>query len=295
MRLALALPLIVGFVSGCLESREGQLVADPGTLRIAIATTTAPLVRTVCYSVTVTTENGATPSIHGAPTRLFDTVAEAEQAGAICGRRLDPVNDLTLRGTLTIPCEAGDGTVAVDPSGAFDEDGLLLGDEDVLPESYLGDSLPFTCVAETETLVSFDLTLWVQARQGFFDIAVNGAPPDGASAVCYAVRVSNGDGVVVWADPGICSNEYGDGRGGGITYIGQCDDRAPEHVVTLWTTSVLDGDGNVLSDPPGPCTEGNREGDPLTWTGGCAREVTCIENTDVAVPFDLPTLTDRNP
>jgi hypothetical protein len=294
-RFLLTIAFTTVLFAGCLESREGQLVADPGTLRIEVETTTDTLVRTVCYSATVTVESGASPSIHGAPGRLFDTVAEAEQAGAICGERLDPDTDFTHVGTLTVPCEAGDGTVVVSPAGAFDADGFRLGEEDVRPESYLGGNLPFVCVAATETVVSFDFILWLRSRQGFVDIGVNGAPPDGASAVCYAVRVSNGDGLVVWADPAICSNDYGDDEGGSITYVGFCDSRAPDNTLTLWVTSALGPDGNTLADPKGPCTDGAREGDPLTWTGGCAREVTCVENYDVPVLFDLPNLSGQTP
>ncbi len=295
MRLLFTLPLPLLFV-GCLESREGQRVPEPATLRIDVETTTADIVRTICFSVVVSPdEPAAAPSIHGDPSRLFDTVAEAEQAGAICGERLDPDTDLTLVASLTVPCEVGDGTVVVSPAGAFYEDGLRLDEADVQSDTYPRGSLSFTCAALTETPVSFDFLLMVQARQGFFDIGVNGAPPAGAETVCYAVRVLNGEGLVVWANPALCSNEYGDHDGGNVTYVGPCDSRAPEHVVTVWTTAAYGPDGELLPDAPGPCNDGRLEGDASTWTGGCATEATCLEYDDVSVDFDLPALSGRTP
>jgi len=284
---------IVASVGGCLDSHDGRFADDPGTLRVEVATATRAPVRTVCYSVTVAYDAGespSSPSVHGDPTRLFDTVAEAVQAGAICGQRPDPDSLTGLVASLTVPCEAGAGTVRVTIAGAFDEDGLALGEEDIRLDADLGGTLPFACVPSTETVVPFQLGVPVLDRLGFVEVVVHGAPPAGARAVCYAMRVMNGDGVVVWSKPEVCSDEYGDGEGGGIAYVGPCDAKAPANVVTLWSASAFGSDGAPLPDPSGPCADGHRVGEPTTWTGGCSEAVTCVQNADVTTSFDLPTL-----
>lgn len=110
----------------------------------------------------------------------------------------------------------------------------------------------------------------------------------GVGRVCYDLAVENGDTETVWSkgDPGltsadgdddtVCSDQYGNGAGGDVTYIGTCDASAPDHTVRLWVDTLESTGGAALTDWVDPCPD-----------TGCALEVTCVENADTLVEFDI--------
>lgn len=98
----------------------------------------------------------------------------------------------------------------------------------------------------------------------------------GVTQAVYRVTVANEDGDVVWTRDDLTSTQYGDGRGS-LSYVGTCDASSAKNTVTL-VLSSLEADGSPLTQAdyvnPGPLT----------------REVTCLDNQDVAVTFDLTIL-----
>lgn len=135
-------------------------------------------------------------------------------------------------------------------------------------------------------------------------VAIGVAPLSlpGLSRVCYDLRVTNaagGQGDVVWSrgTPGvvdgqaICSDRYGAGPRGDISFVGPCDASGPggerENSVTVWVDSLRDTAGAII-DPNG--ADGWR--DPCV--DGCTLDVVCGENRDVPVTFDLTILRDAN-
>lgn len=286
MRLPLVLAPILVLTAGCLDARDGQRVADPTTLRVELAVSTRDLVRTLCYSVTLTPEAAEARTVSGDPARVFGTLAEAEAAGALCVRRVDPVSDVRLVGSLTVACEPGAASVRVHEAGAFDEDGVALDALDIALSPEWGASEEVACVDGEERRVGFELVKETKHQQGFVDIGVWWAPPAKVAEVCYAMRVTNGGGELVWSKRELCTAAYGGGVGS-FMFVGTCDSRAPTNIVTLWMSGVFDADGARLPDEARPCAQGVLDGDPTTWSGGCAREVTCMHNRDVPVEFDL--------
>ena len=97
---------------------------------------------------------------------------------------------------------------------------------------------------------------------------------------CYTLTVTNGPGGggdVVWTQADVCSTQYGDGRGS-ISYVGPCDaDVTTKNTVILELTALEDGAGPVRF--VNPC--GAPDNAP------CELEVTCEENADVPVEFNL--------
>lgn len=140
---------------------------------------------------------------------------------------------------------------------------------------------------------------------------------EGVDEACYDLLVSNGSDTVFargdtnWtrlgADqvetpgtgtPGdgpadtstLCSGQYGNGRGGGISYVGTCDastdadadpDNGVQNDVTLWVDGLYK-DGAELGDWQDPCP------------GGCTLSVACNENADSLVEFNLTLLRAAN-
>ena len=134
--------------------------------------------------------------------------------------------------------------------------------------------------------------------------------------VCYDVEVTNGPartGDVVWSlgtpglnggdpDPdALCSDRYGNGAGGALTYIGSCDadgqldadaDGERMNSVTIWFDGLYSTGGAYL-DPDGsagwqnPCARGGVE-------VGCTLDVLCEENADAPVVFDFTVLRDAD-
>ncbi len=143
-----------------------------------------------------------------------------------------------------------------------------------------------------------------------FGLTIEVAPLSlpGLSKVCYDLRVSNeagGLGSTVWAKgspsvdgPGdtdaICSNAYGNGAGGAITFVGACDaspksagDTSRTNSVTVWVDALY-GPTNAVISPTG--TDGWQDPCP----SGCTVEAQCQENTDTRVEFNLAILRQAN-
>jgi hypothetical protein len=137
-----------------------------------------------------------------------------------------------------------------------------------------------------------------EAPRGF-QIAVAPLNLPGIGDACYDLRVSGATGTV-WSEGNpsveksagdaetICASNYGNATGGDITFIGACsaspdDDLDPatagtQNRVTLWVDglyAVAGGSYTDLGDYQNPCTT------------GCNLDVTCKENEDTAVNFDL--------
>ncbi len=115
------------------------------------------------------------------------------------------------------------------------------------------------------------------------EIVVSPLTLSGVDEAIYTLEVKSKTGTV-WRQEGLRSTRYGDGRGA-LTYIGTCDasDGANPHTVTL-VLEELWADGVELDDPkdfknPAPAPAG------LTLTN-----ITCVENSDTLVRFDLTVL-----
>ena len=130
----------------------------------------------------------------------------------------------------------------------------------------------------------------------------------GIGDACFDLRVTNGPsglGDVVWTrgTPGlnggtpdtgaVCSRRYGNGTGD-ITWVGSCDaggqlDDDPQgermNSVTLWFDGLYDQSGAYIA-PDGP----NGWRDPCP--AGCTLDVSCEENADARVTFDLTIMRD---
>ena len=138
---------------------------------------------------------------------------------------------------------------------------------------------------------------------------------EGIDYACYDVLVENagaaykqvggGNDVVVLGDPtatgggaasgAICSNRYGNGGGGDITYIATCDasahaDTVPggtvQNKVTLWVDGLYRGGVDISTDPSqawqNPCPT------------GCAVDFDCVENRDTRVEFNFTIMRNAN-
>ena len=136
----------------------------------------------------------------------------------------------------------------------------------------------------------------------------------GVGVACYDLQVSNGVDVV-WAqgDPTttllgadqdgsgtasgadastVCSDQYGNGAGSDISYIGTCDastdaDGNPangvQNTVTLWVDGLYAaGRTRDIGEWRDPCPD------------GCALNVDCDENQDALVEFNLTVMRDAN-
>ncbi len=134
-------------------------------------------------------------------------------------------------------------------------------------------------------------------------VAINVAPLNlpGIDDACYDLRVAAATGTV-WSEGNpaikrsaspsdggaICASSYGNAAGGDITYVGSCsadplDDTNPavsgvQNVVTLWVDGLYTVASGVYTDTgdwQNPCAS------------GCPLEVTCAENADTPVDFNL--------
>jgi hypothetical protein len=130
----------------------------------------------------------------------------------------------------------------------------------------------------------------------------------GIGYACYDILVENqgaayktvggGNDVVSLGDPlvagdagAICSNDYGNGSGGAITYVAPCDaspgaDTVPggtvQNKVTLW----VDGLYNTNGTPIGAGTWEN------PCVGGCSLDFDCKANADTLVEFNFTIMRD---
>jgi len=103
----------------------------------------------------------------------------------------------------------------------------------------------------------------------------------GVEEVTYGITVRSAD-EVVWAETGLTSTRFGDGRSA-LSYVGPCDASANPHAVELTVENIRAGgvdlvDPDDFSNPAPP-------GSPLVREG-----ITCVENADVLVAFDLTVL-----
>lgn len=104
----------------------------------------------------------------------------------------------------------------------------------------------------------------------------------GVSDVCYTLEVRNGAGEVLWTQPDVCSSRYGNGGGGDIAYVGPCDASESQNQVSLTLTGMTDTNRAAITDFTNPCPTGD----------ACKRTVTCVENADTAVDFNLTVMRD---
>ncbi len=171
-----------------------------------------------------------------------------------------------------------------------------------------------------------------EAEPRGLELAVAPLELEGIGQACYDIRVTNQtnrSGQTVWAkgtpghqlplsgtdkfktgDPdAVCSGQYGNARGGDITYIGACDadgqanvttprvgtgwtpenptDGEGERVnsVTLWFDGLYDVNGNYIV----PTGEDGWQ-DPCP--NGCTLDVLCEENADNLVEFNFTVMRD---
>ena len=108
-------------------------------------------------------------------------------------------------------------------------------------------------------------------------VAIEVAPLDlpGIVDADYTIAVTNGSaggGENVWTRD-VSSQAYGDG-GGSVSYVGSCDAATGTNTVILTLTALYDVDGEVAV------------GSYMNPTP-IEREITCVENADTAVTFDI--------
>ncbi|MFO0750368.1 MAG: hypothetical protein U1F43_32565 [Myxococcota bacterium] len=134
--------------------------------------------------------------------------------------------------------------------------------------------------------------------------------------VCYDIEVRNADGTV-WSlgdttitkvggvqathtgsggpvdATTVCSDQYGDGAGGALTYIGTCDATSDsdgnalngvQNAVTLWVDGIYADGGAALRVGGGAADIGAWQ-DPCP--NGCTVQADCSANADTRVDFDL--------
>lgn len=97
----------------------------------------------------------------------------------------------------------------------------------------------------------------------------------GVADVAYDLRVTTAGGATVWQRAGVRASAFGDGTG--LTYVGPCDasPAAQPNTVSLTVAALYDAQG-LLDDWANPTASA-----PLT------RSLSCAENADVAVTFDV--------
>ena len=129
----------------------------------------------------------------------------------------------------------------------------------------------------------------------------------GLNRVCYDLTVLNGDPDgddapdVVWSEQGLCSDRYGNGAGGDISYVGPCDaDVSGKNYVQLTVADVYVGATAVLLDQIDVGPGGSHEGEdddyrnPCPTGAPCTLDFACLENRDVSVVFNLTVMRDAN-
>jgi hypothetical protein len=140
-------------------------------------------------------------------------------------------------------------------------------------------------------------------------IAVAPLTLPGVGRVCYDLRVTDGPlktDPIIWAQgtPGlngglgdadaVCSNAFGNGTGGAITFVGACVASPPDfgqtgrtNSVTLWVDGLYDAGANYIA-PTG--SDGWQDPCPT----GCTLSTLCQENADAKVEFNLTILRQAN-
>lgn len=270
---------------GLVACDDGAADVAPARLRFSVPfTPTAGGELELCSTFEVRGSDGTTliaaPEVPQAvdETRAWATSAAAVEAGARCSTsEHDAVFESECTPGVTYSLRFD--WLAAYSGGALDVDVAPLGPSQDADATV-------TCVAgQTVDVDPFELTLVRNARQGFVDIGVNGLAPAPLDDVCYAMRVTNGadEPGVVWAEQPICASKYGTPSNGTVSFVGTCDAKEPETEVTLWVTDI-DSDAAIANPCPAPTGEGE---DPATWSGGCKLVVTCEENVDVLLQFNV--------
>ncbi len=119
------------------------------------------------------------------------------------------------------------------------------------------------------------------------EIAARPLTLPGITDACYDLSATNGLGDPIWTKPNVCANQYGDGEGA-ITYIGTCDASsvtAAATTVTLVLKSLYTGD-------PAVAVATTEYANPCPSSAPCQQTVTCIENADVPVTFNIAIMRD---
>ncbi len=269
MRLSIS-AVVLCLLSGCLDEVHGIREPPPPDPRsvIAFEATVPSPARAVCYAVTTVDATGRTWLAVGDPAARFATLAEAEASGQLCGAE------------VVAPCGAGlEHEAEAVITGLYTEDGNALPTTDYAnPCAASGDcQLTFACNAGVDTRVEFNILLTPDAKQGFFDIAVDAEPREGITELCIALSLESGDGEIVWHRPHLCSSEHG--VGASLTIIGTCDAEAPANKVHLWIESITSTDPDAKLVNPCPAEGYDR-------SKSCVVETTCIQNSDVLVEFE---------
>ena len=108
---------------------------------------------------------------------------------------------------------------------------------------------------------------------------------DGVTNAAYTVTVTNGpdgSGEVVWQATALESDRFGDGAGS-LSYVGSCDaSNGGASSVTVELTALYEGEGVPI--------DGGTYQNPTPIT----RNVTCVENQDVSVVFDMTIVRDAS-
>lgn len=166
---------------------------------------------------------------------------------------------------------------------------ISLYDGDARTDEYNGGwSMPQTFSvpeANTETVVQLDrVALFEPSDQGFVDIDVRLHGPR-LDDTCMAIRIENGDGVIVATYPELCTDRYG--TYDRLTYVTPCDAQSQPTRVRV----VID-ELEFAADVPlaerkivNPCPPGDDT--HSYWSAACVTEVTCLADDDVSARFDL--------
>ena len=145
-------------------------------------------------------------------------------------------------------------------------------------------STSFAALTATSALVACsDSAAPITDRLSISAEALTLTPVGGAS---YGITVKNAAAApnnVVWSKTGITSGKYGDGRGA-ISYVGSCDASSNPHTVELVLESLSEANGEPI--PPSTFVNPAPAGAPVKL------EVTCAENADTPVVFNLTVMRD---
>lgn len=227
----------------------------------------------LCFAVQVRDGAGRVVFERSVPGAKPATLDEALAGGAVCGGADVQVD---------ARCEPGPSEARAWIVG-FYADGSRLEETYQEPCGEAGCAKTFECLEVDNPVVEFDLTLMPVSKHGFFDVSVRGADaPEGAQGICYALRVTNGEEVEVLSMRSLCSRDYGNGRGGDITYLVPCDAEHPDSTVSIWVHAPEGANAPYETPCPAPAS-----GEIGTWSNGCSQIVTCRKNEDVLVEFDF--------
>ena len=133
----------------------------------------------------------------------------------------------------------------------------------------------------------------------------------GVEDACYTLEVRNDVGETVWSLGHVCATQYGDGVGS-ITYIGTCDATDNDGVDGAKNTVTLTLE-NLYTAPANPADYGVNAVDDGEWENpcsqyadgsevdpngdghpACTQTFDCVENADVAAPFDITVVRSAN-